>query len=170
MPAKTIRGEPSSSGTVPRARPGPANWLHALRIYLAVSAGANLFWETAQLPLYTIWRTGSAREIAFAVLHCTGGDLLIAAATLALALVAFGDPAWPIGGFGRVRLATILSGTAYTILSEWLNVSVRGSWSYSELMPVLPPLGTGLAPLAQWFVVPALALGTARAAVRPDVA
>ena len=76
-----------------------------------------------------------------------------------------GAPAWPIASFGRVAAATILLGIAYTAWSEYLNTSIRGSWSYSELMPVVPPFGTGLAPLAQWLVVPLLCLGLARRAV-----
>ena len=39
----------------------------------------------------------------------------------------------------------------------WLNVAVRRSWSYTTAMPVLPPFGTGLAPLMQWLIVPRLA-------------
>jgi hypothetical protein len=45
---------------------------------------------------------------------------------------------------------------------EWLNVSVRGSWSYSALMPVIPIIGTGLSALMQWIVVPLLAFWVAR--------
>ena len=48
-------------------------------------------------------------------------------------------------------------GAAYTIFSERLNVQVRRSWAYTAAMPVLPGLGTGLAPLLQWLVVPSLA-------------
>ena len=61
-------------------------WLGALRIYLATSTAAHLIWEVAQLPLYTIWRTGAPREIAFAVFHCTAGDFMIATLSLVLAL------------------------------------------------------------------------------------
>ena len=52
----------------------------------------------------------------------------------------------------------IVPGVAYTIFSEWLNVEIRRSWSYTAAMPVLPFLGTGLAPLLQWLIVPSLAL------------
>ncbi len=45
-------------------------------------------------------------------------------------------------------------GFGYTIYSEYLNIAVRRAWGYSELMPTLPPLGTGLSPLLQWVVVP----------------
>ena len=55
-----------------------------LRFLLAVAVG-NLIWEIAHVPLYTLWVTGSCGEVAYAVLHCTGSDVLIAVATLAAA-------------------------------------------------------------------------------------
>ena len=61
-----------------------------------------------------------------------------------------------------IAVAVVGIGVAYTIGSEYVNTIVRRSWSYSEWMPTLPWLGTGLAPLAQWLVVPALALRAAR--------
>jgi hypothetical protein len=41
-------------------------------------------WE---LPLFTIWTTVTWVERAFAVVHCTGGDLLIALVSPIIALV-----------------------------------------------------------------------------------
>ncbi len=133
----------------------------ALR-YIAVALGLNLAWEAAQMPLYTIWRTGSPGEILFAILHCTAGDVLIATASLFLALLLVGNPMSRLpSSFGAVPTVAVLLGVAYTVFSEWLNISVRGSWAYAPAMPVLPPLGTGLTPLLQWVVIPPLALGLA---------
>jgi len=56
----------------------------------------------------------------------------------------------------------VATGLAYAVSSEHLNMA-RNAWSYSALMPVLPWLGTGLAPLAQRLFVPLLAFATARA-------
>ena len=53
--------------------------------------------------------------------------------------------------------AAIMIGITYTVFSEWLNVEVRRSWSYSPAMPVLPWLGAGLSPILQWLVVPGVA-------------
>jgi hypothetical protein len=55
---------------------------------------------------------------------------------------------------------SLIVGIAYTIFSEWLNVVVRASWDYSELMPVVSALGLhiGVSPLLQWIVVPTAAL------------
>ncbi len=127
------------------------------RRYLALLLIGNLLWELAQLPLYTLWYRGSPREIAFAVAHCTGGDLLIGGGALMLAVMLAGGHGWPRQRFLCVSLLTVAIGVMYTVYSEWVNVSVRGAWEYAAAMPRLPWLGTGLAPLAQWIVVPALA-------------
>jgi len=126
-------------------------------VYLLFAAAGHLSWEAAQLPLYTIWWTGTRREILFAVIHCTGGDLLITASALALAAFAARTGHWPFFG-RRMALTAILLGLGYTVLSKWLNTQFRQSWSYTEAMPVLPPFGTGLTPFLQWLIVPGIAL------------
>ena len=140
----------------------PVDWIAALRAYLSATALLDLLWEAAQLPLYTIWTDGTIRETAFAVVHCTMGDVLIALAALAAALVVAGDPAWPARRWTPVATLTLAIGVAYTAYSEHLNVDVRRSWTYSDLMPRLPLLGTGLSPIVQWIVVPVAALAWAR--------
>jgi len=125
-------------------------------LYLIIAAAGNLVWEAGQIPLYTIWSTGTTREIFVAVTHCTAGDVLVATATLLLAALFAWLLGWRPFGYPMAATATVL-GIAYTILSEWLNVAVWHTWSYSPAMPVLPWLSTGLAPTLQWLVVPASA-------------
>lgn len=126
--------------------------------YLGVMLAANFIWEIAQLPLYTLWTEGTPGEIAFAIIHCTGGDVMIAAAALALAVLLTRSWDWPAEGWGRVTAAATLIGLPYTVFSEWLNVDVRQAWTYAASMPRLPPLGTGIGPLLQWLVLPPLAM------------
>src|SRR5271169_5582712 len=125
-------------------------------LYIGLAAIGHLFWETAQLPLYTLWRTGTPREIVTAVIHCTGGDILITTVTLAVAAALARLFRWRALGWRMVFTAIIL-GAAYTVFSEWLNVEIRRSWSYTAAMPVFPLVGTGLTPLLQWLIVPGLA-------------
>jgi hypothetical protein len=125
-------------------------------LYIALATVGHFVWEAAQLPLYTLWRTGMPREIISALFHCTGGDILITTLTLAAA----GVLAWHYRcrAFGwRMVFTAIALGVAYTNLSEWLNVQILRRWSYAAAMPVLPLIGTGLTPLLQWVVVPGLA-------------
>jgi hypothetical protein len=133
------------------------DWLSALRRYFLASAVGNLVWEFAQLPLYTIWHQGSVGEIVFAAVHCAGGDILIAGASLIAALMIIGNRQWPYARFRAVAAAAIVAGLAYTIFSEWLNTEIRGIWAYGEWMPTLPLIGAGLSPFAQWIAVPTFA-------------
>lgn len=146
-------------------------WLSVLRTLLVISAAAHLIWEIVQVPLYTIWWTGTAAEIAFAVVHCTAGDLVIMTSSLVAALFVFGQ-GWPFSetGFRNVMLATIVIAVAYTVYSEWVNVNVRGTWAYTAWMPRIPPFGTGLLPLLQWLVVPGIAFIVVRRRVLADAA
>lgn len=151
-----------SKPTGPNAIAGTATWLTALRRYLAAIALGNLLWEFAQLPLYTIWHEGSTGEILFAAIHCTGGDILIASMALLGALVIAGNALWPRARFRPVAVIAIVGSLAYTVFSEWLNTEIGGSWAYTELMPQLPLIGSGVSPLAQWIVVPLAAFWWAR--------
>lgn len=141
-----------------RAFAGPL-WRHVVVPYLAFVSMANLAWEIAQLPLYTIGLDGTLGERTFAVLHCTGGDVLIATITLLVAVALVGRREWPRSSttFWRVAALTVGLGVTYTIFSEWFNIGILASWAYSDLMPVVPPFGTGVSPLLQWIVIPVAA-------------
>lgn len=130
------------------------SWLRILRRYMIFVAISNLVWEFAHMPLYTLWQTGTVSEIAFAALHCTGGDILIALSTVMLSLFLVGDPAWPATRKGHVIALTVILGLIYTLYSEWLNIEVREVWTYSDMMPVIPIIGAGLSPVLQWIAIP----------------
>jgi hypothetical protein len=138
-----------------------APWLRALCWYGGLITGANLAWEVAQLPFYGLWRDGTPGAITFAILHCNAGDVLIAMTSVLIALLITGRSSWPTVGTARISLVATAIGVTYTVFSEWLNVSVRGSWTYAPAMPVLPPLGTGLLPVLQWLILPPLCLAFA---------
>jgi hypothetical protein len=88
------------SGDTPVAAP---NWLATLRFYLVLSLPLHFSWETLQLPLYTIGESGTIWQNAHAVVHCTAGDVMIAALSLLAALLLVG------------------------IYSEWMNTTIRAS-------------------------------------------
>ena len=134
------------------------SWLGGIRRYFSVILMGNLIWEFSHLPLYTIWETGTLGDLIFAAIHCTGGDMLIALASLVAALVLTNSENWPVETRPRLLVMTLLFGLGYTIFSEWLNIEVRQTWAYRDVMPVIPGTWIGLSPLLQWIVVPSLAL------------
>jgi hypothetical protein len=138
------------------------NWLRMLRRYLLASAIGNFAWEVVQFPLYTLWHTGTACEITQMVLHCTAADVLIALVAVVAALLTVGSPSWPEQRFLAVMLGTVAVSVVTTIAVEYLSTIVWQFWAYTEAMPTLPWLGTGVSPVAQWVVLPPLALVWAR--------
>jgi hypothetical protein len=85
-------------------------------LYIALAAIGHFLWEAAQLPLYTLWRAGSGHEIVTALIHCTGGDILITTVTLAVAAGLARQLRWRALGW-RMIFTAIALGVAYTILS-----------------------------------------------------
>lgn len=137
-------------------------WHATLGRYLVLMLAFNVTWEVLQLPLYTLWSTGGAGEIVFAVVHCTLGDLVIATVALVASLLILSDASWPGLRYWPVAILATLIGVIYTGYSEWVNVHVLKSWAYAPAMPVLPIAGVGLGPILQWTVLPPVAFALAR--------
>ncbi len=148
------------SSNIPNS--GTDRWSVRLGIYALWIALTNLVWELLQLPLYTIWQERDLAHNVFAAVHCTGGDVLIALSSLLIALGIVGNGRWPAERFVSVLILATLLGVSYTVFSEWLNTSIRMQWAYSSSMPVIPGLGTGLAPILQWLILPPLGLCVCR--------
>jgi hypothetical protein len=136
--------------------------------YVPWMAAVNLAWEAAHVRLYTLWVEASVAYIAFSVLHCTVGDVLIGVFALLFALLLSGRLSITSWRFSRIALLVTLFGTAYTVWSEWMNVRLLRSWAYADSMPRLA-IGTfdlGLTPVLQWLIIPSVALLAARSTYR----
>jgi hypothetical protein len=145
---------------------------HAWRLiahrYLPWFAVLNLAWEAAHVRLYTLWNEAEPAYIAFSVVHCTLGDVLIGTCALLLALILGREASVAEWRWGRIAILTMILGVGYTVFSEWMNITILRSWTYSEAMPRLELAGIdiGLSPLLQWLLLPPLALRLARRVTR----
>lgn len=155
--------EPHETRVAPWYR-GSSAFRAVIGRYLFWLGGLNLLWEVLQLPLYTIWQEESFAWIAYSVVHCTAGDILIGLAALMIALVV--TRAGPVSAWNwrAIGLSLVVAGVSYTALSEWANTVLRPAWAYSRWMPTLTvaDVELGLSPLLQWLVVPIGALHFAR--------
>jgi len=133
----------------------PALMRFVAAAYLPWLGALSLVWELAQLPLYTIVSEREWWYVAYAVAHCTAGDVVIGALSLVCALVL--TRAGPVRSWRttRVAVATAVVAVAYTVASEWMNVHLMRSWNYAPAMPLidLGPFEIGLSPVVQWLVV-----------------
>src|SRR5450756_481108 len=64
-------------------------------LWSALAFVLNLTWEIAQVRLYTIWATADGTSVAWALLHCSLGDVVIALAMFALAGIVLWRADWP---------------------------------------------------------------------------
>lgn len=136
------------------------SWKNAPEIQLLILAlPLHLLWEIAQFPLYTIWHEADWGSILYALVHCTLGDLLIM-------LGAY----WGISILNRSRywiyspsylnvVFFTLSGLVYTVYSEIVNTRIKDTWTYTELMPIVPVIEVGGMPFLQWLLIPPVLVG-----------
>ena len=121
-------------------------------LWSALAFSFNLAWEIAHVRLYTLWTEADGLGVAWALFHCTLGDVVIALGAFLLAAIVLGRIDWPVSRPAAGSIFVVASTVAYTSWSEWYNVYRVGSWRYTELMPTV--FGIGLSPLLQWLILP----------------
>ncbi len=118
----------------------------------------NFVWEMWQIPFFAVTPSDPHWVGVVACTRATFGDA-------AISLVAF----WSVATFARSRSWILDSspsqvgifvavGVVITILLEFLATGPFERWAYTELMPKLPVLGTGILPLLQWILLPPLTI------------
>ena len=129
-------------------------------LWSALAFVLNLAWEIAHVRLYAIWAAADGMTIAWSLLHCTVGDVLIALAMFALAAIALRRADWPASRPWAGGIMVVIGAMAFTAWSEWYNVYRTGNWRYAASMPMI--LGIGVSPLLQWLILPPVMVGAYR--------
>jgi hypothetical protein len=123
-------------------------------LLLLISLPLQLLWEIAQFPLYTVWHEGDWGFILYGLVHCTLGDLMILLSVFWLVSILNRSRLWVFSpSMPNIVLFTVL-GLSYTIFSEILNTRIKGTWGYTELMPIVPVIEIGGMPFLQWLLIP----------------
>lgn len=119
-------------------------------------------WEMLQAPAFEGMAEMPHWQAAKLCLSATNGDVVITLAAFWSASLAAGSRRWVAHLHPLPVLAYMAVGLAATVALELYHTSVTYRWSYSDLMPLVPPFGTGLLPLLQWLVIPPAALWLAK--------
>ena len=118
----------------------------------------NFVWESWQVPFF---RDMTDLPHWIAVKACTFatlGDSAIALTSFWVAAARAGTRSWVLEPrLGELAVFMGL-GILATIVLEGLATGILGRWAYSDNMPRLPVLGTGLLPIVQWIVIPLLVI------------
>jgi hypothetical protein len=137
----------------------PRSLMNAPEVPIALfSFLLHFVWEFLQVPTYA----GMA-EMA----HWQGIKLCTSATIgdVGFALTAFWSASFVArtrGWIGSEAMLPVIvffgTGIVLTVGFEFYYTQITQRWTYSDLMPLVPPFGTGLSPLLQWMAIPLLVL------------
>jgi hypothetical protein len=91
-------------------------------LWSALAFVFNLAWELAHVRLYTIRAEADGMGVAWALLHCFLGDVVIALAMFALAGIVLWRADWPASRPWTGGVTVVIGAMAFTAWSEWYNV------------------------------------------------
>ena len=129
-------------------------------LWSALAFVLNLTWEIAHVRLYTIWAAGDGMSVAWALLHCSLGDVVIALTMFGLTGIVLRHADWPASSPWVGGVIVVIGAMAFTAWSEWYNVYRAGNWGYTAGMPMI--FGVGLSPLLQRLILPPVMVGAYR--------
>lgn len=142
----------------PMALKAKADWRtsigRTLAVFVLFSFLFHFAWEILQAPLFARMPMVSHWLATLVCLKATFGDVGIALASFAVGAWWERDWRWFVMPSNGALVAYLAAGVLITIVLELHAVYWAGRWSYSELMPIVPLLRVGLAPLLQWFALP----------------
>ncbi|MEQ9450962.1 MAG: hypothetical protein RJQ07_05205 [Pseudomonadales bacterium] len=126
----------------------------------------NFVWEMWQVPFY---QGLSAMDHMSAVRICTQasiGDGVISLLAFWSAAAVVRSRRWYLSLTTISALIYWTVGIVITVVMEWLATGPLDRWQYAISMPRLPVVGTGMLPLLQWVLLPAVILFFVRRQVR----
>lgn len=132
--------------------------LQALLVFAVFTFLFHFVWEILQAPLFARMPVMGHWQATLVCLKATFGDVGIALACFVAGAVADKSGTWFLNPSRTALSAYLSTGVLITIAFEWYAVHWAGRWAYSELMPVVPVIRVGLAPLLQWIVLPVAVL------------
>ncbi|HVS31873.1 MAG TPA: hypothetical protein VMS98_10485 [Thermoanaerobaculia bacterium] len=128
--------------------------------WIIVVLAMHFIWEMAQAKWFSSMAGLPFWSATLLCLRASIGDVAITLAAFFAAAAVAKRVAWPLDDVRAApTVVYLMAGLATTIVIELLALH-SGRWSYAPDMPVV--FGIGVLPLAQWIVLPLIALGAFR--------
>lgn len=118
----------------------------------------HFVWEFVQAPTYSGMVEMNHWDGIKLCMSATFGDVGFALMAFILTSLAARSRHWYARPAAWQYLVYLGVGLGLTVGFEHYYTQVSLRWTYSDLMPLIPPLGTGLSPVLQWLIVPLLVI------------
>ena len=122
----------------------------------------HFVWEFIQVPTYTGMAGMAHWEGIKLCMSATFGDVGFALTAFWAASLVARSRDWILRPARIHAVIFVAVGIVLTVGFEYYYTNISLRWTYSDLMPLVPPLGTGLSPILQWLVIPPLVLWLTR--------
>ena len=143
-------------------------WLNTPELNVTIfSFLLNFFWEIQQMPFFRVSPEFGYTDIVNNCTLATFGDAGISIIAFATVAVLFKSRRWILQPNWWQIGIFISVGIIITIIFEVFATGVLNIWQYSDAMPTLPVLGTGLSPVFQWLIIPPLIIWFVRRQLSP---
>ena len=154
------------TSTAPAERDRSTLWAVPEVTVAFLSFVLHFVWEFLQVPTYAGMATLPHWEGVKVCTSATVGDVGFALTAFWATSAAARSRAWIADPRPWQIVLFVAVGVGLTVGFEYYYTEVSERWNYSDLMPLVPPFGTGLSPLMQWLVVPLLVVSLIRRIVR----
>jgi hypothetical protein len=118
----------------------------------------HFVWEFWQVPWYAEMSAMPHLDGILVCSRATLGDVFITLFGYALISLAARDWFWIRNATLRRVTVYVFIGLMVTVVLEFLATDVLDRWQYAADMWVVPLVGTGMAPILQWIVIPLLSV------------
>lgn len=125
---------------------------------LVLSFPMHFTWEFLQAPLFLNMQTATHLDGIGTCFQATLGDMGIVLTAFWVAALQARTRGWVSHADWRSTALFVGTGLVATAVIEFLSTEVFIRWTYGPAMPLIPLIGTGLAPLLQWALIPPLVL------------
>lgn len=139
-------------------RLNPLSVVKALVVFALFTFLFHFAWEILQAPLFANMPARHHWQATMVCLKATFGDVEIALLCFAVAALWDQNCRWYITPNAGALASYFGTGVLITVAFEWYAVHKTSRWAYSDLMPIIPILKVGLAPVMQWIFLPAAVL------------